>query len=204
MLRVVLALCLPLGLAACSVGQITLPFAQPTAVTQAASTQGSGRTATTIGARRTALGGPQSPDRAVGGLAGAGDFGDPGALDLINELRHGKGLAPLTVDPALTRAAQMQASHIARTGSLTHLGPDGSTPLDRARLAGYQPALAAENVAGGQESVIDAIRSWRESDSHLRNMMLPDATHMGIAQLTDPKSGMRTYWVLVLAAPRRG
>ena len=204
MLRVVLASVLAACLSACSVGYVSLPFPTSSATAKAsASEAGAKRALPGNDAAKTGLGGPKQAAAAVDAAAPVG-LSDPGALDLINELRFGKGLKPLEASPALTRAAQMQAANLARSGTLTHVGPDGSTPLDRVRMTGFQPAVAAENVAGGQENVVEAIRSWRESDAHLRNMLLPDATHMGLAQVADQKTGAHMYWVLVLAAQRKG
>mgnify|MGYP001157989408 CR=1 FL=1 len=207
MLRVLFVVSLALPLAACSVGHVSLPFSLPSAgatpKSAAADPAGSWR-------GKTALGGPDAV--AAARAAGAGDAANgavdppgrpatPTALDLVNDVRSGKGLAPLSVSPALTTAAQMQAANLARTGTLTHIGPDGSTPLDRVRRAGYKPRMAAENIAGGQKSAAEAIRSWRESESHLQNLLLPDARQMGIAQVDDPHSRMGTYWALVLGSP---
>ena len=205
--RVVSAMCLCLALAACSMGHVSLPFTQsalPSPRPAAANEPAPGAAASSLPARtgaKTGLGGPSATGVKTSDPPARGT-GEPGALELINDLRHGKGLPPLVVSPELTRAAQMQAAHLARTGKLDHIGPDGSTPLDRTRMAGYKPTMAAENIAGGQSTIAAAVRSWRESESHLRNMLLPDATHMGIAQVNDPRSPLRTYWALVLGASR--
>jgi uncharacterized protein YkwD len=190
MSRVVSALCSLLLLPACSMGHVALPFPAPaTAVHIATPAQPEAPNA----AQKTGLGGPQVAASVASGA---------NALDLINGLRQEKGLKLLTISPELTRAAQSHALALARAGTLTHVGPDGSTPIDRVRHAGYRPAMAAENIAGGQASIAEAVRSWRDSESHLRNMLLPDATHMGIAQVNDPRSPMRSYWTLVLGASR--
>ena len=196
MSRVLFFVCLSLALTACSVGHVSLPMTPSNPPTAIRSTK------TGLGGPRLATPGPVQPHAGRAGDDASGALANPSALDLINELRFTKGLAPLTVSPQLTRAAQMQVVNLARSGTLSHIGPDGSTPLDRVRQAGYKPRVAAENVAGGQDSVMEALRSWRESDSHLRNLLLADATQMGIAELRDPRSPMRTYWALVLAAPR--
>jgi uncharacterized protein YkwD len=125
----------------------------------------------------------------------------PEALDLVNDLRLRQGLQPLSISRELTRAAQLHAEDLARQGQLSHFGSDRSTPLDRVRRAGYRPRMAAENIAGGQATIAEAIRSWRESDGHNRNLLLPDATQMGVALAQDPRGGGRSYWTLVLGAP---
>jgi uncharacterized protein YkwD len=203
MLRVWLAVCLSLPLTACSMGHISMPFALPSAVT-ASKTAATSADEDWQGMR--GLGGPgsapaakQRPESA--GTPAQSSASTPSAVDLINELRHAKGLPPLTVSAELTQAAQMQAANLARSGTLSHIGPDGSTPLDRVRRSGYKPRMAAENIAGGQPTAVDAVRSWRESEGHLRNLLLPDATQMGIAQINDPRSVLRTYWTLVVGAP---
>lgn len=200
MLRVVLAIGLSLLLSACSMGHISMPIALPSIAT-APKTVAAAPTEDWRGKR--GLGGPDAPTPALQPAEYAMPRSPhaPSAVDLINELRRSQGLPPLTVSAELTQAAQIQAANLARTGTLTHVGPDGSTPLDRVRRAGYKPQMAAENIAGGQPTAIDAVRSWRESESHLRNLLLPDATQMGMAQVNDPRSAMRTYWALVLAKP---
>ena len=124
----------------------------------------------------------------------------PEALDLVNQVRLSQGLQPLTLDAQLTRAAQAHANDLARQGKLSHFGADHSTPLDRVRRAGYRPRMAAENIAGGQPTIAEAVKSWQESDGHNRNLLLADATHMGIALAYDPRAGGRSYWALVLGA----
>ena len=209
MLRVLLAVCLSLPLSACSMGHVSLPMTLPSTTTApktAASPPaddwrekrrlgGSDALAAAQPSHETATTATTAMTAAPHGLQVSG------AVDLINELRRSRGLAPLAVSAELTQAAQMQAANLARTGTLTHVGPDGSTPLDRVHRAGYRPRMAAENIAGGQSTAVDAVRSWRESESHLRNLLLPDATQMGIAQVNDPRSALRTYWALVLAKP---
>ena len=191
MLRAVSALSLALVLAGCSMGHVALPF-QATRGAPAASEPGGWTKA------KTALGGPTAnlPARP------AAEGPEPGALDLVNELRRNRGLGSLAASAELTHAAQMQAANLARTGTLSHTGPDGSTPLDRALKSGFKAAMAAENVAGGQPTLVEAMRSWRESDTHLRNLLLADATHMGVARVDDPRSPLKTYWTLVIGAVR--
>ena len=203
MLRVVLAVGPSLLLSACSMGHISMPIALPstttTAKVAATSPAEDWRGKRGLGGTEASSAAQPSPETATNAMP----YGlhVSGAVDLINELRRSQGLPLLAVSAELTQAAQMQAANLARTGALTHVGPDGSTPLDRVRRAGYRPRMAAENIAGGQSTAVDAVRSWRESESHLRNLLLPDATQMGIAQVNDPRSAMRTYWALVLATP---
>jgi len=61
--------------------------------------------------------------------------------------------------------------------------------------------LAAENVGTGQISFKEVLRGWEESPGHNKNLLLSDATHMGIALVQDPKTEFKSFWTLVIAAP---
>ena len=219
MLRVLSVVCVSLSLSACSVGYMSLPFAQPRSVSPSIAQADPEplpppRAAMLTTPAKRGLGGPPlavTPMATSSTTPNAADTAQPvspladdpraDAIAVINELRHAKGLPALTISAELTRAAHLQATTIARLGKLAHVGPNGSTPLDRVRRTGYRPRMAAENIAAGQATVGDAIASWRGSDMHLRNLLLPDATQLGIARVDDPTTNLRTIWTLVLAAP---
>jgi len=70
----------------------------------------------------------------------------------------------------------------------------------RAKRAGYQATIASEDVASGQKSFSDALRFWKESFRHRKNLLRPNVTAAGVAMAKN-KSG-RAYWTLVLGADR--
>lgn len=123
------------------------------------------------------------------------------ALKVINDYRAEKGLKPLHLDAKLTQAAKAHSRDLAKADRISHYGTDGSTPWDRVQRTGYRPRLAAENVGTGQSSIQEVIKGWRESEGHNKNLLLPDAKHMGIALVVDPKTEFRTFWTLVVGAP---
>jgi uncharacterized protein YkwD len=90
----------------------------------------------------------------------------------------------------------VQSEDQARRSRTTHYGADGSKPKDRAARAGYRPKIAAENVASGQKSFSDAMRTWEGSSGHRRNLLLPTVNAAGVA-MAQAESG-RAYWTLVL------
>lgn len=119
----------------------------------------------------------------------------------INDYRARKGLQPLTLNPRLTKAAKRHSADLARHDRISHKGSDGSNPWKRVNGAGYEPRLAAENVGAGQRSLGEVIQGWKDSPGHNRNLLLPDATQMGIALVKDPGTRYGTFWTLVLAKP---
>jgi uncharacterized protein YkwD len=123
------------------------------------------------------------------------------ARDLVNAYRKEKGLRPLKLQPALTEAARAHSRDLAKWDRISHFGSDGSNPWDRVKRAGYSAKLAAENVGTGQATIEEVMKGWRASPGHNKNLLLPDAEHMGIALVQDSKTEFKTFWTLVIGSP---
>jgi uncharacterized protein YkwD len=123
------------------------------------------------------------------------------ARALINEYRKEKGLKPLKLNAELTAAAKAHSRDLAKWDRISHYGSDGSNPWDRVKRTGYHARLAAENVGTGQINFKEVLRGWEESPGHNKNLLLADATHMGIALVQDPKTEFKSFWTLVIASP---
>ena len=123
------------------------------------------------------------------------------ARNLINSYRKSHGLPALSLNSRLTKAAMMHSRDLARFDRISHHGSDGSDPWDRVRRSGYRARVAAENVGTGQSDLKEVMKGWKDSPGHNANLLLKDATHMGIALVFDKKTEYRTFWTLVLGAP---
>jgi uncharacterized protein YkwD len=123
------------------------------------------------------------------------------ARDLINQYRRDKGLKPLNLNAELTAAAKSHSRDLAKWDRISHYGSDGSNPWDRVKRTGYKARLAAENVGTGQVDFQEVLRGWKESPGHNKNLLLSDATHMGIALVQDPKTEFKSFWTLVIGSP---
>lgn len=123
------------------------------------------------------------------------------ARDLINQYRVDKGLKPLKLDAELTAAAKAHSRDLAKWDRISHYGSDGSNPWDRVKRTGYHARLAAENVGTGQVDFQEVLRGWKQSPGHNKNLLLPDATQMGIALVSDPRTEFKSFWTLVIGAP---
>jgi uncharacterized protein YkwD len=104
------------------------------------------------------------------------------ASDLINDvnnLRATYGLAPYRTNSILMDVAQAQAVYLVSIGTITHTGPDGSRPYQRALAAGYLVAgdlslggWFAENLtAGVGQTANDAVNIWMGDDPHKNTML---------------------------------
>jgi len=124
------------------------------------------------------------------------------AVGLINQFRASNGLPPVIVDSALIDAARYQAVAMASANVLSHeIGGDFTS---RMNSAGFVYANAAENVGAGHTSVADAINAWIRSPHHRENMLMKDATRIGMVRADAPNSRYRNYWALDLASAVAG
>jgi uncharacterized protein YkwD len=122
------------------------------------------------------------------------------ARETINAYRTSKGLKPLKLNPALTEAAKAHSRDLAKWDRISHFGSDGSNPWDRVKRTGYNAKLAAENVGTGQVNFDEVMKGWQESAGHNKNLLLADATEMGLALVQDPKTEFKTFWTLVIGS----
>lgn len=138
--------------------------------------------------------------RAVGGmlagllLATAPAIAGEAPAELITafRLKHGEGR--VVRDATLDRIAMDQARAMAAKDDLSH---DALGPFNR-RVAPARAGRAAENIAYGYDSFDKTLGQWIESSGHRRNLLLHNATRVGIASAKNT-SGKRTYWAMVIA-----
>lgn len=123
------------------------------------------------------------------------------ARDVINQYRRDNKLKPLKLNAELTEAAKAHSRDLSKWDRISHYGSDGSNPWDRVKRTGYKARLAAENVGTGQIDFNEVMRGWKDSPGHNKNLLLKDATEMGLALVQDSKTEFKSFWTLVLAAP---
>jgi hypothetical protein len=123
----------------------------------------------------------------------------PGAaervLTLVNQERTRAGVAPLSMDPQLTAAAQKFSEHMASANFYSHNGPDGSTPLGRMNAAGFAgTGTWGENIAAYYSDADAVMQVWMASPGHRANILNPAFTHIGIGVGMNPNSQWKYYW----------
>jgi hypothetical protein len=115
----------------------------------------------------------------------------------VNQFRTAHGLPALEVDYALMGAAQAHSDYQASIGQVTHTGPGGSRPIDRAYAWGFgngATAFVSENIAGGYRVTIQiAIYDFWQDEAHLHTMLNPNAVYIGAGVAT---SGSSTYYTV--------
>ena len=127
-------------------------------------------------------------------------------LQLTNAERAQAGLRSLQLNVLLSRAAQRHSESMAYQDFFGHTGADGSSPFERIRNEGYRYSAAAENVAAGQSTPEDVVRSWMNSDGHRANILNPGYIDIGIGyEFLANDTGrvnFRHYWTQTFGIPR--
>lgn len=114
--------------------------------------------------------------------------------EMISNFRAQHGEGRVTLDATLDRIAREQAAAMAEKDVLDHsvLGQFS------ARIAPSGSRRAAENIAYGYDNFPKTLNMWIESPEHRKNLLLPNATRVGIASAKSKTSG-RTYWSMEIA-----
>lgn len=89
---------------------------------------------------------------------------------LTNIERRRAGCRPLRHDARLRKAARGHSVNMRNRKFFSHTSPDGRSPWDRIRAAGY-PAGAAENIAKGYPGPRAVVRGWMASRGHRANIL---------------------------------
>ncbi|NME06391.1 hypothetical protein HF876_11120 [Psychrobacillus sp. BL-248-WT-3] len=110
-------------------------------------------------------------------------------VDLTNAERAKGGLAPLQIDSALTKSAQLKSQDMKDNNYFSHTSPTYGSPFDQMKSLGISYKSAAENIAMGQRSAQEVVQGWMNSAGHRANIMNGSYTHIGVG-LSD--SGY--YW----------
>ncbi len=111
----------------------------------------------------------------------------------INATRAANGVKPLSYNPVLGRAAQIHAELMAKKGELSH--ELGGTLRERVTAVGYEGAVG-ENLAGGQDTLEDAIKGWLESRPHRNTLLNPKFTEFGFA-VAEGGGVYEIYWAMI-------
>jgi uncharacterized protein YkwD len=107
-------------------------------------------------------------------------------LAALNAQRASRGLAPLELDPNLSKIASSYASEMATRNFFSHTSPEGDDPFKRMDRAGYRYGYAGENIALDQSPSSAAEALWH-SPGHRENILEPHYQKVGIGAIASAK-----------------
>ena len=112
-------------------------------------------------------------------------------VDLVNAERAKAGLAPLTIDANVEKAANVRANEIQT--SFDHVRPNGSSFSTALKEQSVSFQGAGENIAWGQKTPEEVMNAWMNSAGHRANILNKNYTHIGVGNVQN-SSGTQ-YWV---------
>ncbi|MFP1643627.1 divisome-associated lipoprotein DalA [Pontitalea aquivivens] len=116
-------------------------------------------------------------------------------LDSVNTLRAARSTAPVVMNPQLTASAAAHSRDMAAQNRPWHFGSDGSSPLDRARRAGYMAQVLGENISETFETEIETLSAWMALADTRDVILNPAAREMGFAWFQEPSG--KIWWTMV-------
>lgn len=117
-------------------------------------------------------------------------------LDSVNALRSAAGLARVQLSAELTAAAATHARDMAMQNRPWHFGSDGSSPIDRARVAGYRGTVLGEAISETYEAELETIAAWMGRADTRDVITDPNARDLGVGFFQEPSG--KIWWALVV------
>jgi uncharacterized protein YkwD len=117
-------------------------------------------------------------------------------LDSINSLRASAGVPRVQLSAELTAAAATHARDMAVQNRPWHFGSDGSSPIDRARTAGYRGTVLGETISETYESELETIAAWMGRADTRDVITDPNARELGVGFYQEPSG--KIWWTLVV------
>ncbi|MEX2160610.1 MAG: CAP domain-containing protein [Anaerolineales bacterium] len=127
-------------------------------------------------------------------------------IALINDYRAQNGLYALEQESTLMSLAQGHSGYQASIKQVTHGGPGGSRPKDRAYAAGYgngQIIFISELITGGfEQDSQGALTWWKNSPEHNSYLLSSNYFEIGVGVATDEEG--RSYYTAELGIINTG
>jgi hypothetical protein len=121
-----------------------------------------------------------------GGLIGISDvhastITSANIIKLANTERVKYGLNELKTNAKLNAAALAKGNNMLSVGYWNHFGPNGETPWQFIKSAGYTYVYAGENLAKGFKSAEGVHEAWMASPTHRENLLSGNYLEIGVA-----------------------
>lgn len=117
-------------------------------------------------------------------------------LTQTNNERLKLGLSSLQYNETLSQSATAKAQDMFSNSYWSHNSPDGKTPWDFFKLAGYKYSVAGENLAKDFYDTDGLIKAWMNSPTHRDNIVNTKYQELGIAVVNGVLNGVKTTLVV--------
>ena len=117
-------------------------------------------------------------------------------ITLTNQERLGYGLNTLSKNAQLSAAALAKANDMFEKQYWDHFGPNGESPWQFIRAAGYNYVYAGENLAKGFKTAEGVHEAWMASPTHKANIVSANYKDIGVAVVEGELLGKQTTLVV--------
>lgn len=114
----------------------------------------------------------------------------------INTLRQASGAPPVALDSQLIASAATHSRDMSVQNRPWLFGSDGSSPLDRARRAGFTGRLLGENISESYETELQTLAAWMQQPDTRAVIMDREARLIGFAWYQEPAG--KIWWTLTV------
>lgn len=119
-------------------------------------------------------------------------------LDGVNSLRAAAGVPAVALDPQLNAAAATHSRDMAVQNRPWLFGSDGSSPLDRARRAGFTGRVLGENISETYETELETLAAWVNRPDTRAVILDPAARRMGFSWYQETAG--KLWWTLTMGS----
>ncbi|MCY6959408.1 CAP domain-containing protein [Clostridium brassicae] len=113
-------------------------------------------------------------------------------IRLVNVERSKAGLGQLKANWQLSRVARYKSQDMVNKRYFSHTSPTYGSPFDMIRNFGINYRSAGENIAYGQNSPSEVMKSWMNSPGHRQNILNSTYTEIGVG--VAKASNGQLYW----------
>ncbi|MBR1554902.1 MAG: hypothetical protein IJ644_05850, partial [Oscillospiraceae bacterium] len=115
-------------------------------------------------------------------------------VELVNQERAAKGIAPVTASPLMMQAAAARAEEI--TGLFSSKRPNGQSGITILKEYGINASQGGENIAYGQDDAEEVIGDWMTNSNQKGRILNSSYKYIGVGVTY---SGGMLYWVQLFA-----
>lgn len=115
-----------------------------------------------------------------------------------NVERQKIGLPPLVINKTLTASAKAKGEAMLAHNCWSHYCPDGKSPWEFFKSAGYNYTFAGENLAEGFSTSEAMMQAWMNSKTHRENILKSPYTEVGVAFVTGDYQGVKNNMIVVV------
>lgn len=119
-------------------------------------------------------------------------------FEKTNQERQKGGLVELSLNEALTRAAELKASDMFEHNYWAHISPTGIEPWEWFYQTGYTYETAGENLAKNYPNATATVAAWMASEKHRANIMNERYVDVGFAVVDGQLEGQETTLIVAL------